>query len=387
MSATVRVLHLTRDLPPRAKGGVSTAVGGMTRAQARAGVDVAVVSFDGWRPKRRRDLGQPPPRPAREGDLAVLRVCAPAELPAAHAFADAFAPDVIHAHHGMLWEIAETLCDRLGAPGVIHIHVLQSALNALRGVTERTLSLAGQERALAAAHRIVAPSEVVARALRQGDPTLTPRLRVAGLGIDDSPAARAAASAPMARRGGPIAYVGRFDDVKGIDELFAAVDALAGALPTARFEIAGGVPDNRRADRRWRRRWQERASEDAQARTALLGWLDAEALSGLYARAALLLAPSRYETFGLVVLEAMLHGVPIAATRAGAVPEVLTHGATGLTSAVGDVDALVANARALWQDEDLAARLGAAAADEARARWSWDARAPALLDIYSELQG
>jgi glycosyltransferase involved in cell wall biosynthesis len=205
------------------------------------------------------------------------------------------------------------------------------------------------------------------------------RLSVVPLGMDDTAAARAAAAAQ--RPGELVLYAGRFADLNGTAELFAAIPRIAGRVPGARFAVAGGLPENRKAEARWLRRWREQAPADVQARVTFPGWLPGDALSALYAQAALLLAPSWFETFGLVVLEAMLHGVPVAATSAGALAERVAHERTGLLSAPRDVDALVENAVRLLEDRALAARLGAAAAAEAR-RYTWDAALPALMQVY-----
>ena len=52
--------------------------------------------------------------------------------------------------------------------------------------------------------------------------------------------------------------------------------------------------------------------------------------------------PSRWEGLGLVLVEAMLRGVPVVGSRAGAIPEALGHGAYGVLFEPGDEDGLVA---------------------------------------------
>ena len=109
------------------------------------------------------------------------------------------------------------------------------------------------------------------------------------------------------------------------------------------------------------------------------------ALAAQYGDAAALVLASQYETFGLVALEAMLHGLPVAATAAGGVAELVAHGQTGLLSAPGDARALADNAVALLADRELARRLGSAAAAAVRASRLWTHVLPAMLAVYAEL--
>ncbi len=69
------------------------------------------------------------------------------------------------------------------------------------------------------------------------------------------------------------------------------------------------------------------------------GWLEPAALDALLREAAVLAFPSLYEGFGFPPLEAMAAGVPVVATRAGSLPEVLGDGACMVD--VGDHDGLV----------------------------------------------
>lgn len=71
-------------------------------------------------------------------------------------------------------------------------------------------------------------------------------------------------------------------------------------------------------------------------------------------------APSIYESFGLVYLEAMAHGKPAIGCLAGGVPEVVVDGATGLLIPPGDSAALARAILKLAQDEPLAEQMGAA---------------------------
>lgn len=65
------------------------------------------------------------------------------------------------------------------------------------------------------------------------------------------------------------------------------------------------------------------------------------------------LLPSEKESFGLVALEAMACGVPVVASNAGGIPEVVLHGETGYLSAVGNYEEMANNVLKLFFDEEL----------------------------------
>ncbi|NLF33193.1 MAG: glycosyltransferase family 4 protein [Planctomycetes bacterium] len=106
-------------------------------------------------------------------------------------------------------------------------------------------------------------------------------------------------------------------------------------------------------------------------------------LAAYYRGARLLAMPSLwYETFGIVAAEAMSHGLPVVASRQGALACLVDDGATGLLVDPGDADQLAGALRRLWDDPALARRLGRAAREKACAAWTPRQHLDGVLGAY-----
>ena len=375
----MRVLHITRDLPPAAKGGISTAVAGLVSALERVECRCGVVSFDGWRPSCRAGESTEP-SVEQKGQSSVLRVSGPSDLAAARRFCLGFSPDLIHVHHGMLWDFAAGLKGALQVPLVFTVHVHQAALNALRGVEERTASLNGQERALEEADLVCTTSVACSNAVEATYASL--ETRTTRLGVEDTESARAAVMTRSPGELETLTYVGRFADVKGTREFLEVARLLLARRSRLRVRVVGGVPDNAKADRRWRRRWREDTPVDLVDRLEFVGWVTPARLSDLLAATSVLLVPSWTETFGLTVLEGMLHGVPIVASRCPAIAELLTHQHTGLLVPPRDVEAAASSVERLLNDPIRAMKLASDASKVAREQHLWGACIVETMDAY-----
>ena len=98
----------------------------------------------------------------------------------------------------------------------------------------------------------------------------------------------------------------------------------------------------------------------------------------------LLLLPSASESFGLVALEAMASSVPVVASRAGGLPEVVPDGKAGFLLPAGDVEAMAARAVQLLTDDGLHARFAAAGRRQA-ARFGCDEVVPRFEALYERV--
>ncbi len=101
----------------------------------------------------------------------------------------------------------------------------------------------------------------------------------------------------------------------------------------------------------------------------------------------LFLLPSESESFGLSALEAMSCEVPVIASNAGGLPEVVDDGVTGFLRPVGDVDGMAAAALRLLGDEDLRRRFGQEARRQAVERFSQDAVVGRYRALYQKVTG
>jgi glycosyltransferase involved in cell wall biosynthesis len=123
------------------------------------------------------------------------------------------------------------------------------------------------------------------------------------------------------------------------------------------------------------------AASDARERIVRTGWVEQAELAALLGRASVLAYPSLYEGFGFPPLQAMRTGVPVVATRAGSLPEVLGDGA--LLVDAGDHEGLVEALDAVLGDEALRGRLSAAGSAWC-ARYTWEHCGAGLEALYRD---
>ncbi len=120
-------------------------------------------------------------------------------------------------------------------------------------------------------------------------------------------------------------------------------------------------------------------------RVTFLGRLPVEELVRLYNEHELLVSPSLYEGFGLPAAEAMACGVPVIATTAGAFPEVIADGETGVLVPPGDAPAIADAIDRLLADPARRAAMGVAGVRRIREHFSWRVCAERTAELYEEV--
>src|SRR5262249_13491477 len=114
------------------------------------------------------------------------------------------------------------------------------------------------------------------------------------------------------------------------------------------------------------------------------GWLTPRQMAAHYRAADILVVPSWYEPFGMVVLEGMIHGLAVAASAVGGPAEILRDGRTGLLVAPCDAQALAQAILRLTQDPDSRLRIAECGAREVRENWLWPCIVRKMQRVYDE---
>ncbi len=233
----------------------------------------------------------------------------------------------------------------------------------------------------------------LARRARLGDR----RLRVAPGGGRRHCLPRAAGHRPAPRAGGAprdgaeALVVGRLEARKGTPLLLRILPRLLRRHPGLRVRFVG--TDNSRNDGWFARHGRtyadsfRRRHPEAAARVRFEGYLPDGDLEARYRDADLLLVPSRYESFGLIYLEAMRSRLPVATFAAGGASEVFERGEEhgALLVPPGDGRAFAAAVSRLLDDRALRERLGAAGRARYEAAFTAAHMADATLRFYGQV--
>jgi glycosyltransferase involved in cell wall biosynthesis/GT2 family glycosyltransferase len=184
---------------------------------------------------------------------------------------------------------------------------------------------------------------------------LTPRFQgVVGRGVRD----RGWVQRGVAEDAPPsVLFVGRIEHRKGVDILLKAAEELLEDGIRASFTLVG-----RPADSPLREDFEGRNRDRPELLQAVrfLGPVGDAELERLFIESDLVCQPARYESHGIVIVEAMMHGRPIVTCGAGGIGEVVTDGVNALLAAPEDPRDLARQLRRLISDRELRVRLGSA---------------------------
>ncbi|WP_416675733.1 glycosyltransferase family 4 protein [Egbenema bharatensis] len=164
-------------------------------------------------------------------------------------------------------------------------------------------------------------------------------------------------------------YVGRLSAEKEIDRIKPVLEA----IPNARLALVGDGP--------YRQDLEKHFEGTA---THFVGYLTGEDLGAAFASADAFIFPSRTETLGLVLLEAMAAGCPVIAANAGGIPDIVTDGVNGYLFDPDDEQGAIAATHRLLENQIEREVLRRNARLEAE-KWGWAAATRQLQDFYQSV--
>jgi glycosyltransferase involved in cell wall biosynthesis len=274
-------------------------------------------------------------------------------------------PDLLHTHmvHGDVY-------------GSIAAHVLRTPFVSSRHNDDRYLlgPFRHVDRTfMHGVRRVIAISDAV-RAFLEGAGLPRERLVTIHYGLDATPQP-SSETPPDLPPGAPLVLaIGRLIAQKDHATLLRAFARVRADVPNARLAILGWGP----------------LEGETRALAAKLGLADSVTIPGRVeprdwlARAAVFAHTPRWEGFGIVLLEAMLSSLPIVATRASAVPEIVADGQTGVLVEPGDDEGVARALVELLGDEDRRRAYGEAGRRRAREEFSVARMADDTVSVYRD---
>lgn len=308
------------------------------------------------------------------------------------AFADRVGEDVaargdvvaLHANYWLSGVAAHRIKHEQSLPLVATFHTL-ARVKTQGGDPEPEARAEAEQAIIGCAEAVTAATPLEAVQLVESYGADPNRIELVSPGVDraffspgDRSGARWAAALPEAPT---ILFVGRIQPLKGLDVAIAALAEVR--HPDARLVVVGGAsgPDGDAELARVHELAHDLGVSDR------ITWVDPQPhhlLSSYYRAADVVVVPSRSESFGLVALEAMACGIPVVASAVGGLSRLVVDCDTGLLVPMRTSTAFASAVDLLLDDPELAARMGARAAERS-ALFTWSAAAARLRRCYGDV--
>lgn len=365
-------------------GGVARSVQSFSEEYRRRGHEVLTVcpTFEGAPASEQGVLRVPAVQRFNGSDFSVV-VRMPAEQRRA---AEAFGPDIVHAHHPfLLGGTALRMARRLSLPIVFTHHTMyERYTHYVPGHSPAMIRFAIR---LSTAYAnlcdaVIAPSESTAAVLRERGVTVPIQVIPTGVRIEDF--AKGSGSGFRDVVGIPrdafvVGHVGRLAPEKNIALLADALAAFLKSMPAAQALVAGRGPSAHDLTEAARR-------AGVADRMHLLGPLEPPFLTSAYHAMDAFAFCSETETQGMVLTEAMAAGVPVVAVDAPGAREVVRDGANGFLLPFFTLNAFADRLRRIAEAGAEERRAMQVAARQTAARFSMETTAGAALALYEGLR-
>jgi glycosyltransferase involved in cell wall biosynthesis len=191
-------------------------------------------------------------------------------------------------------------------------------------------------------------------------------------------------------RGGKttILFVGRLEQRKGPDQILSALAKIPSTLEKLEMIFIG----SQASDSDPYRVSLAKQADGLKARNPrlslkFLGYLSDLELQEHYSHADVFIAPSRFESFGLVLIEAMRHGLPVIGCDVGGMREIISDGVDGFMVRVDDPEQLANRIKMLVENPDVRKQVGDAARQTYESRFTGRKMAESIEKMFSEMTG
>lgn len=307
--------------------------------------------------------------------------------------------DLVHSHYWLSAVVAKELTARWDVPAIHMSHTLGLVKREVMDEdpdAENEIRIEIERRAMQDSTALVAASEIEASELvdlYEADPA---KVNIVPCGVDTDvfrPVRQVDAREALGRDQCErlVLFVGRIEQIKGIDVLLDALGLLFQRRPDLRGElcllVVGGAldpgedaPETEKV-RDLRRMVHEHRMEDS---VDFVGSVDQERLRLWYSAADVCAVPSLTESFGLVALEAMACGTPVVATRVGGLQTLVEHEESGLLVPPGDRGALASAIEQILMDHRLRIHLAHGARDRAE-HFTWHRVGDGIEALYDRV--
>jgi glycosyltransferase involved in cell wall biosynthesis len=375
----LRIALVSQGYPPRDTAGIARWTHELAQALAARGHHVHVITTsDGPRSIDYRagvwvhavpsahDLHEPAPV-----DLpSSIHARAAAVLAEARLIKRDFGLDVLSAP---IWDVEGILCTaNLDIPVITSLHTAYRMVLPLKDKWRSDLAfrLHHVEKVIHAeswlfrnAPLLLANSHEICNELRALYGVAFPQSRIAVVphGVAPAPPDKFPETAPDGWL--RVLYVGRIERRKGLDLLLQALVPLFDEYPAVVLEIVGApVPEEKAYTAQIARLYEGLVARGHAERVIFHGYVDEAELSRHYAACDVFVVPSRFESFGLIAIEAMRFGKPVIAARVGGLAEIVEPGLSGELFTPDSAESLRDALRGLLADTAGRRRMGKDAA-------------------------
>lgn len=305
---------------------------------------------------------------------------------------------LIHSHYWLSGWVGERLKEKWSLPLLHMFHTLGFLKNSTKGNRKEKESkkrLKIEKEIMAKADYLIASTPWEKKKIVSFNNINPAKIKVIPCGVDlklfkPIPMSEAKRFLGLSAEKDFILFVGRIDAIKGIDVLIKAFDYLMGKNLKWRKElgliIVGGEIDinNREANQEWQRLKNLVIHLGLQEQIAFWGPQRQDLLPYFYSAAQALILPSRYESFGMVALEAMACGTTVIASDVGGLPFTIKDGENGFLIPEGDWVCLGEKIWEILENQDLKNKIRKKAFAKAK-NFAWPLITQKVLSIYDSL--